>query len=533
MNKIEVKMGSKAVVVVRDTSQEVMVKKHLEVELEEALDLAGMGKYQVFHCALMLATLASAIIEIIGNAFILPAAACDLELPESLRGIITSVPNIGVILTAPLWGRAADTLGRKPALLTSSAAAGVIGLTASLMPGLRSYALCKLAGSLFLACPSSVGFAYAGELVPRRRRDIALLTVNGFLTISAVFSPVFAWAVLSSDWRYNLSSLTLRPWRLLTAVYAMPLILSALWMTRAKESPKFLMSKGRSDKALDVLRHIFKTNSGLPSEDYCVTSLRLSAEESSPDMMEEDSQVELAPKARRESALALLKPPHLKWLAITGFLMFGLFSLLNGLFMFATDTINKAMRGSSDEVGTVCILMNQADNQTTTGACQDDISHDTFLIMVVTTLVYGLAVMAVSLCPVSKRALLVGMYSTTAVACLLSGLLTNRMVAGAAMSALQITALGVGPLTAYAVNLFPTSLRGTAVGAVLMCGRLGSVVGANTAGYFLAVACTTTFYGFTALLFLCAGLSFLLPIEETQKPETSSPTTKYIQTDSR
>lgn len=42
---------------------------------------------------------------------------------------------------------------------------------------------------------------------------------------------------------------------------------------------------------------------------------------------------------------------------------------------------------------------------------------------------------------------------------------------------------------------------GTAVGGVLMFGRLGSVVGANAAGIFLAGACTATFYGFAALLF--------------------------------
>lgn len=54
----------------------------------------------------------------------------------------------GVIITAPFWGRAADTFGRKPVLLFTSLASGVIGLTAAFMPGILSFAICKLLGSL-------------------------------------------------------------------------------------------------------------------------------------------------------------------------------------------------------------------------------------------------------------------------------------------------------------------------------------------------------------------------------------------------
>ncbi|KAJ2947318.1 hypothetical protein O0L34_g17031 [Tuta absoluta] len=484
-----------------------------EMDLEDALDLAGVGKYQWFHCALMLTTLSAAILEMIGIAFVLPAAACDLGVPDSLRGIITSIPNIGIILTAPLWGHAADKLGRKPVLQASCAAAGAIALTASLMPELVTFAVCKFTAALFLACPSSLGFAYAGEMVPRKRRDLAVLAVSGLMMFVTVLSPGLAWAILPHDWHLHLSTLTLKPWRLLTAAYALPLLLAALWMTRAEESPKFLVTKGKNEEALEVLKRMFETNKGLPAEEFSVTSLKTSSEEDDNSISTDDAQVELTGGRRSKSALSLLRPPHLKWLLLTGFLMFGLFSVLNGLFLFVTDTINKVMKDTSHEEGTLCILMNQTQNQTSAG-CDDHISNDTFLLMVTTTLIYGVIVLGVSLCPVSKKTLLFGMFTVNGVACLLSGLLTNRMVAGAAMSALQLTSLGVGPLTAYAVQLFPTSLRGTAVGAVLMCGRVGSVVGANAAGYFLAMACSSTFYTFTALLIACAVLSLLLPKEE-------------------
>ena len=57
--------------------------------------LSGTGKYQILHNLLMLASLLAAILEMIGIAFVLPAAACDLDIPDNLKGIITSLPNIG------------------------------------------------------------------------------------------------------------------------------------------------------------------------------------------------------------------------------------------------------------------------------------------------------------------------------------------------------------------------------------------------------------------------------------------------------
>ncbi|KAL0831766.1 hypothetical protein ABMA28_001305 [Loxostege sticticalis] len=482
--------------------------EYFETDLEEALDVAGAGKYQVYHCILMLATLSSALLEIIGNAFILPAAACDLNLPDHLRGIVTSVPNLGVILTAPLWGWAADSLGRKPVLLASCVISGAIGLAAAFATTLSGYAICKFLASLFLSCPSSLGWAYIGEMLPRRRRDAAVLICNGFLMLSSTLSPVIAWGILSHEWRCSDGSFVIRPWRLLTITYALPLLLVGLGIVQADESPKFLVARGKKRQALAVLKKIYAVNSGLSEDHYCVTSLRDDGKR----MTSEPGPGCVVTKWRGDSTLSLLRPPHLKWLALTGFLMFGLFSLLNGLFLLAPDTINKIFTSPIIDEGNICVFIGQSnDTAVISEPCVDTISHATFLIMVVTTLVYSVVVLLACLSPLNKKTLLISMFTTVGVACLMSGLQENKMVAGAAMSAMQLTALGIGPLTAYTVHLFPTTLRGTAVGAVLMFGRLGSVVGASAAGYFLAAACAGTFYGFSALLFLCAALSFLLP----------------------
>ncbi|KAJ8718813.1 hypothetical protein PYW07_016369 [Mythimna separata] len=516
----------------------------MEAELEEALEFAGTGKYQILHNLLMLLTLLAAILEMIGIAFVLPAASCDLDIPDNLKGIITSLPNIGIILTAPFWGRASDSLGRKPVLLGSLAASGILAFTAAFMPSLITFIIVKFACSLFLSTPSSLGYAYISEMLPRQRRDFSVLVVNGLINLLTFTSPGLAWLVLSQEFQLQVGALQARPWRLLTAVYATPLILAAVAMFCADESPKFLMTKGKDKEALAVVRKIYAVNTGLPEDSFCVKSLKTPCV--SEDSEQHGSGEALASKSRSLSAFALLRPPHFKWFALTSFLMFGLFSFLNGLFLFAPDTINRVMN-SNETSGRVCELMAQVDNSGSGEECMDSISYNTFFIMVVTTVVYGTLVTAGSMSPLSKKTLLITMFLvvgvgcliaglttnsmsplskktllitmfiTVGVGCLIAGLTTNRILAGVAMSSLQLTALGIGPLTAYVVQLFPTSLRGTAMGAVLMFGRVGSVAGANAAGVSLRAACMATFYAFASLVFLCAGLSFLLPASKQEE----------------
>lgn len=62
----------------------------------------------------------------------------------------------------------------------------------------------------------------------------------------------------------------------------------------------------------------------------------------------------------------------------------------------------------------------------TSTECLDSISHNTFYIMVVTTIVYGVLVTAGSMSPLSKKTLLVSMFIVVGIGCLIAGLSTNR-----------------------------------------------------------------------------------------------------------
>lgn len=54
--------------------------------------LAGVGLYNVKYSLLFALMLISSIMEVIGYAYVLPAAKCDLDMTDSQRGVVASLP---------------------------------------------------------------------------------------------------------------------------------------------------------------------------------------------------------------------------------------------------------------------------------------------------------------------------------------------------------------------------------------------------------------------------------------------------------
>lgn len=57
-------------------------------------------------------------------------------------------------------------------------------------------------------------------------------------------------------------------WRLLTVVFAIPSALGAIGVYLSYESPRFLLTVGKEEEALEILRGIFTINTGKSGDDY-------------------------------------------------------------------------------------------------------------------------------------------------------------------------------------------------------------------------------------------------------------------------
>lgn len=88
------------------------------------------------------------------------------------------------------------------------------------------------------------------------------------------------------------------------------------------ESPKFLMTAGRNDKALSVFKKVYSFNSGAPAERFPVKQL-----------IDETEQVEKGTKTNKEKIMEgvkqlspLIRPPYLVLFAMTCLIQTGFVS---------------------------------------------------------------------------------------------------------------------------------------------------------------------------------------------------------------
>lgn len=98
-----------------------------------------------------------------------------------------------------------------------------------------------------------------------------------------VFLTVLSIPILPLKFSYYIPFLDIHfnSWRLLDLIFALPCAIGAIGVFSSYESPKFLLSVGRNDEALEVLRGIFEINSGKSGDLYRVSYLGSNVENNS------------------------------------------------------------------------------------------------------------------------------------------------------------------------------------------------------------------------------------------------------------
>ncbi|KAJ8721340.1 hypothetical protein PYW07_002115 [Mythimna separata] len=486
-------------------AEEVDAKEKYVADLDQALAVAGLGWYNIKYSLVLALFLMAAIIEPVGYSFVLPAAMCDLDMTDGQRGFIASIPYIGIVTTSFPWGYLVDTRGRKIVVIYASLLAGLFGIASSFMPELISFATCKFLTALCIACPAAVPYTFIGEILPVQSRDMILSIVNALQISGTALTSLFAWAILPLDFRIDFGLYMFRSWRLLSIINASFFLIAAGLLSFGPESPKYLVSQGKMDEALKVLQGIYAGNKKKAPEDYPIKALDVPPHD--------DTKIGFLTSLKVQS-LPLIKPPYVKWFALNGFLLFGIFSVLNGLYLWVPDVLNRVLSGAGEDMTACDVIRARFDqNVEENTECIDTIETITFVISSVANISCALIAVAVSSTVkfIGKKRLTIIVFFLIGTFCILINFITQDMVFAVLMSSFPILALAVGPVNAYSVEFFPTHLRGMAVGLTMMIGRMGSIVGTNVAGLLLNAICEMTFYLFGGLLIFCGLLAFLLP----------------------
>lgn len=174
----------------------------------------------------------------------------DLGLTAYTEGLVTATLLIGAAIGALSCGKMNDVLGRKKTL-TLLAVIFFVGTAGAVF-----------APNLAVMLPSRVilGFAvggasvtvpvYLAELAPTERRG----ALSGRNELAIVVGQMLAFiinAIIANLWGHHEGV-----WRYMLAVCAIPAVVLFLGMLKMPESPRWLISKGRQDDALEVLMEV-------------------------------------------------------------------------------------------------------------------------------------------------------------------------------------------------------------------------------------------------------------------------------------
>nr|CAD7411463.1 unnamed protein product [Timema poppensis] len=96
---------------------------------------------------------------------------------------------------------------------------------------------------------------------------------------AAVQSSGLAWLIIPHDVGLTEGSFIYNSWRIFLLICSVPSFMVAVLLFFLPESPKFLLSRGDHDLALEIFRNIYHSNTGKPRETYPVKQLLIDGKE--------------------------------------------------------------------------------------------------------------------------------------------------------------------------------------------------------------------------------------------------------------
>jgi major inositol transporter-like SP family MFS transporter len=183
------------------------------------------------------------------NGALRPMTA-DLGLTPITEGIVTSSLLFGAAAGAVGGGRLADTWGRRKTIILLAVLFLVGALSCVFAPNFEVMVVGRVILGLAVGGASSVVPVYLAELAPYEIRG-SLAGRNELMIVIGQLAAFAVNAIIGNLW-----SEFGGVWRIMLAVAAVPAVALFFGMLRMPESPRWLISQGRTQEALAVLKTV-------------------------------------------------------------------------------------------------------------------------------------------------------------------------------------------------------------------------------------------------------------------------------------
>ncbi|CAG4946198.1 unnamed protein product [Colias eurytheme] len=493
-----------------------MFKNSEKVDFEIALDKTGFGKYNICLLITCCLQILAMYVDIFGFSIILPNVACDMGLSTSQQGLLSAMPLIGVMISSYAWGLCADTLGRRTTLLIAMPIGLALSLASGIAPTYASLATLKFLSAAFSSSANAAAFVLLGESVPPRLRNkFMFLMASATMYVQAVLS-VIALGVFqfSFDIYLPLTNVHYRPWRLILQLITVPGIIGTLGILFLHESPKFLLSNGEEEKAIEVLKSMYRWNKGPNCEEFSISSVYL----------EEDITPEVGSSLVERiwnQTVPLFKPPLLKNSLMLYYIILCAYMTATGYTMWIPTMTNAFFNGKNNANKTFCEVASTATSGNKTD-CNNTIQLMTFYAVMLYSGISGSLNVLLTFCvgAIGKKTLTIIVFAVSIIAGILLLFVKQPIMNISLFFLFLYVALILGNVNTYLVEVNPTHLRGMATCLSVVVARGFGFFSVQIIATLLTDHCVPMIAGYIALVLSGLVVSLFLPSDRPRKLDT-------------
>ncbi|MER6383270.1 sugar porter family MFS transporter [Streptomyces sp. NPDC001250] len=170
---------------------------------------------------------------------------------------VIAVALIGCAIGAAYAGRIADRIGRIRVMQIAAVLFTVSAIGSALPFSLWDFALWRIVGGFAIGMASVIGPAYIAEVAPPAYRGRLGSFQQAAIVVGIAISQLVNWGLLNAAGGNQRGHLMgLEAWQVMLGVMVVPAVLYGLLSFAIPESPRFLLSVGRRERAKEILAEV-------------------------------------------------------------------------------------------------------------------------------------------------------------------------------------------------------------------------------------------------------------------------------------
>ncbi|XP_064212298.1 synaptic vesicle glycoprotein 2C [Tribolium castaneum] len=476
-------------------------------DFETAIGATGFGKFNIILLLIAMPAGWSSIFETTTMSYVFPAAQCDLSLTLENKGFLNAITYIGMISSAFVWGYLCDTLGRKKLLAIGLFLDGIFVLMSASSQNATILMIAKFLGGFIINGPFAALTTYLSEFHCARHRARIQMMLGIVFSLGTVILPFVAWAVLPLNLSVKIfnDSVEFHSWNLYLCLCAFPALISSIAFIFMPESPKFLMSMGRNEKALEVFRKVYCFNTGNAPETFPIKELveetKLNNDSKHGGRITANRTKLQAMKEGWQQITPLFFPPHLGKIILVCLLQMLTMMSLNTLRLWLPQifqAINDYQYYHNGSTTDLCTMIDQIRPKNQSQNCEVNLNNSSVYInsiIVAVVSIGGYIIAGMLINALGKKRLLniLGILSGSGAMCLY---FAQNSLSTIILSCLFVSlgSININVVLAVVVDLFPTTLRTMTISLTMMVGRSGAMLGNLIFPVLLQLGCAPPFF---------------------------------------